>query len=60
MVGIGAILVGVYISLIGFRIISASKKQGEEYEKWYATWGSKMKIIGPVLIIIGIITLFIK
>ncbi|MFH1189906.1 MAG: hypothetical protein V1682_04380 [Candidatus Omnitrophota bacterium] len=46
--------------MIGFRVISASKKQDEKYEKWYAAWGSKMKIIGPVLILVGIIMLFMK
>lgn len=60
MGGIAAILFGVYASLIGFRVINASRKQDEKYEKWYASWGSKLKIAGPILIAIGTIMLFIK
>jgi len=58
--GIISILLGAYLSLIGFRVISAGKKQGPEYEAWYQKWGSKFKIIGPVLILLGIAGMIIK
>ncbi|MFH0732886.1 MAG: hypothetical protein V2A72_08240 [Candidatus Omnitrophota bacterium] len=60
MGGIGTILIGIYITLIGFKVISASKNKGEAYEKWHAKWGSKMKIAGPILIVLGIVMLFVK
>jgi hypothetical protein len=53
-------LIGLYCALIGFRVVSASKRQGAEYEEWYKKWGSKLKIIGPVLMLIAIVKLFLR
>jgi len=54
------ILLGVYITLIGFRVISASKKQDEKYEEWLKKWGLFLKIGGPVLILAGILQIVMR
>jgi hypothetical protein len=47
---------GVYVSLVGFGVVSASKdkKKGEE---WRKKWGVFMKIAGPLIAIWGVFSL---
>lgn len=58
--GILLFLVGIYCTLIGFRVISASKKQGPEYDAWHKKWGLLLKIAGPIMIMAGIARSLLK
>jgi len=60
MDGIIMILIGVYCALVGFKVISASKKQGPECDAWHKQWGLLLKIAGPVMIIAGIVRLIVR
>ncbi len=56
MGGLGFIVVGVLLSLYGFGKIQASKNP-EKNEEWLSKYGKFLKIAGPCLIVIGILTL---
>ncbi len=59
MGGFGFIVSGVLISLYGFGKIQASKNP-EKNEEWLSKYGKFLKIAGPCLIVIGILTLVIQ
>ncbi|MCF6147144.1 MAG: hypothetical protein E3K37_00620 [Candidatus Kuenenia sp.] len=56
MGGIGFIVVGILLSLYGFGKLQASKNP-EKNAEWLSKYGTFLKIAGPILIVIGIITL---
>ncbi len=56
MGGLGSIAVGVLLSLYGFGKIQASKNS-EKNKEWLSKYGKFLKIVGPCLIVIGILTL---
>ena len=59
MSGFEFIIVGVLTSLYGFGKIKASKNP-EKNEEWLSKYGKFLKIAGPCLIVIGILTLVIQ
>lgn len=58
MGGIGFIVVGIYITLVGFAKVAVSKNP-EKNAEWLSKWGKFFRISGPCLIVIGILTLLI-
>ena len=56
MGGYGFIVLGVFVSLYGFGKIQASKDPGKN-EEWLSKYGKFLKIAGPCLFVIGILTL---
>ena len=56
MGGVGFIVVGILISLYGFGKIQASKSV-EKNAEWLSKYGKFLKISGPTLVVLGIITL---
>jgi hypothetical protein len=48
---------GIYCLLIAFRIIRVSKNPETE-EAWHRKFGRLMKLMGPVLVLFGLIELF--
>lgn len=54
--GMVEIALGVYMGLIAFGVIPASKNP-EKNKEWVDKYGKFLKIISPCLIIFGIITL---
>ena len=56
MGGIGFIVVGILFSLYGFGKIQASK-DAEKNVEWLTKYGKFLKIAGPCLVVLGIITL---
>ncbi len=56
MGGVGFIFVGILLLLYGFGKIQASKN-AEKNAEWLAKYGNFLKIAGPCLVVIGILTL---
>jgi len=56
MGGVGFIMVGILLSLYGFGKIQASKN-AEKNAEWLTKYGKFLKIAGPTLVVLGIITL---
>lgn len=48
---------GIYVSLIAFKVINPNKKNPEKMEIWHKRFGPMMKVIGPLVVLFGIITL---
>jgi hypothetical protein len=51
--GLISLAIGVYISLIGFGVVSPSKDKAKG-EEWRKKWGTFMKIAGPFIAAFGI------
>ena len=56
MGGYGFIVLGILVSLYGFGKMQASKDT-KKNEEWLSKYGTFLKIAGPCLIVIGILTL---
>ncbi len=46
--GIG-VLIGVYVSLLGHRVIGKKPGVSPEYDKWHKDHGSLLRVLGPVI-----------
>jgi hypothetical protein len=57
--GILMIFFGVYFGLQGFGVIRVSKlkKDDPKLKAWHAKWGKWLKIISPILIVLGAVKL---
>lgn len=55
--GIIPLLGGIYCTLLGFGVV-APGKNAEKNAQWLATFGTFMKIVGPLLIVFGTAELF--
>jgi hypothetical protein len=53
------VLAGVYVTLVGFRVIRVSKRREAE-DAWHAKWGGMFKVLGPVLIGIGAVLMLVS
>jgi len=53
--GVFMLLLGIYACLVGFKVVNVSKKSGPEQDKWYATWGTKFKYLGPIIVVCALI-----
>jgi len=48
------IVIGIYVTLIGFRVIGIPGKQtNEARDAWFARWGKFFRIAGPLMIVIA-------
>ena len=56
MGGIGFIVIGIVLSLYGFGQIQASKN-AEKNAEWLSKYGTFLKIAGPCLVVLGMLTL---
>lgn len=59
MGGVGFIVFGVLLSLYGFGKIQASKNP-EKNAEWLSKYGKFLRIAGPCLVVIGILTLLMS
>jgi hypothetical protein len=59
MEGIGAILFGVYFTLIGFGKVAISKN-AESNADWLSRYGKLFKIFGPIFVVGGAIRLLLN
>jgi hypothetical protein len=50
-----SITVGVWMTLVGHRLVPGPGKQGSEHEAWHAQWGKRFRRLGPVLVLIGLL-----
>ncbi len=51
------ILGGLYLTLLAYRIIPKKPKDPEKFELWHKKFGKLLKILGPFLILWGILKL---
>ncbi len=51
------LLGGIYCTLLGFGILAPSKNV-EVNERWLKKFGTFMKVVGPLMILSGVITFF--
>ena len=56
---VGNIVIGIILTLIGFKIINPFKNNPEFEEKWNKKYANLFKIIGIILILFGVIKLII-
>lgn len=59
LTGIGMALIGVYFTLVGWGRIKTSKNR-EENAVWFKKYGLFFKIIGPLMMIIGVARIFLR
>ena len=59
MGGAGFILVGILLTLYGLGKIQASKNP-EKNKEWLSKYGKFLKIAGPCLVVVGILTLLMR
>ena len=52
------VLGGLYLTLIAYRLIPIRSKDPEKAELWHKKFGKLSKILGPIMILWGIIKLF--
>jgi hypothetical protein len=50
-------LVGVYCLLVGFRVVGKKPGVNPKYDQWHARFGTVFKVVGPVLMLVGVIYL---
>jgi hypothetical protein len=46
--GIG-VLIGLYASLLGHRVVGKKPGESPDYDKWHEAWGGTLKALGPVI-----------
>jgi len=56
--GLILICCSIYLTLMAYRIIPTHPKDPEKMELWHRKFGKLMKIIGPLLILNGLLELF--
>lgn len=55
--GLIPLLCGIYGLLIAFRIIPITRQESEKTELWHRKFGTLMKILSPLIILLGILQL---
>jgi len=53
-----ALSVGVYLLLLAYRVVPLGIKDAEKAEIWHRKFGKPAKILGPVIIVVGILLIF--
>ncbi len=54
-----AVIVGVLLSLVAYRIVSLDKYIGPgQMEDWHDKYGKICRILGPIAVVVGIVLLF--
>jgi hypothetical protein len=49
---------GIYATLVAYRVIRLNPKNPEKEAWWHGKFGKMMKILGPVIIVSGILEFF--
>ncbi len=52
------IAVGVWMTLVGYRLVPVPGKPGSDSEAWHAKWGKRFRWLGPTMILIGLLLVF--
>jgi hypothetical protein len=52
------LLAGIACTLIGFQIILRKSEMPIELDDWEARYGNKLKFLGPILIVAGMLKAF--
>ncbi len=50
---------GVYVLLVGFRIVGSKPGVNPKFDQWHARWGIVMKVVGFVCLLLSIFYLTI-
>ncbi len=58
--GVFSIIIGIYLLLVAFRVISLPSKNLEKKKIWHQKFGFLIKILSPFIIVLGIVQLLIE
>jgi hypothetical protein len=47
------LLGGAYCTLLAFRVVGKKPGQDARYDDWHRRWGSKFRVLGPLLAVAG-------
>jgi hypothetical protein len=50
------VLVGVFFSLLGYRVIGPKPGTNPRADNFYRLWGRSLRILGPIMIVGGILS----
>lgn len=56
--GLIFLIVGIYGLLLAYRVVPLKIKDPEKADIWYNKFGKLLKILGPIVIITGILMIF--
>jgi hypothetical protein len=51
---------GAYCTYLAFRGVPPGTTKVAEWQAWLARWGRLLKILGPILMIVGLMQLLVK
>ena len=58
--GLFPLVFGIYFSLIAFEVLPRNPKDPERLELWRRKFGGMMKVLSPLLIIMGVLLLILN
>jgi hypothetical protein len=51
VVRLTGVLLGIYFTLVGFRVVGKKPGESIKYDEWYRRFGKLLKIVGPFIIL---------
>jgi len=48
------ILGGLYVTLLGFRVVGKKPGESLQYDEWHRKHGGKLKVLGPLVALFGL------
>jgi hypothetical protein len=52
--GVIRLMIGTFITLIGFRVVGKRPGESERYDRWHHRFGLILKLVGPLMAAFGI------
>ena len=49
------IAIGIWITLVGYRVIRGPSKPGVDYEGWIDKYGATLRWCGPMVVVINVV-----